>query len=510
MNRIPMVRRRAAARIASATAVAVGAALLAAPGAAEAQTDGIDCAALGDHPSAPGTEAALEIAVACGVEVAVEKATTVYDAYYATPEGQLHQVSTAASAGMLQAQGSADPTLAETDGGLVQTDSQWPFTLSAGGDQPLLRTDAASLLWEGGTPTPVRTGAQASYDELAPGLDLTMETRVSSLGMRFTVQDAEAWESLATGLTLDAVVGAGNELRETLYLAHPSDYYESGTWEQTTRFHLRDDAGAGQSLGLTIEADGTLALAPAEGTIGTAAFPLTVTAQWAYHQLGINEWGSVTSAASDLVVFRGDGGLEEPYFAAAGQEADAVVGPYCDLRTDPECTAPAEAATYWNFWGPIEGDVMPSAPGIPVNLPVAKASFQVDAAEGAECVAPELRTTTLYRLNQNWGTRSMPAGTRPAATGACQDGTAVYDLSGWISSTGGFPGPAFGMVSSTETARFDGSSARLDVYWTFSAYDVNWADCRDSASDPAKWSNSKVPYGGFTAEIWRPDLVDQA
>ncbi|MQM25691.1 FG-GAP repeat domain-containing protein [Glycomyces albidus] len=496
-------------RTAAFTAAAVGAALLAVPGAAAAQTTEIDCGALGERPSAAATEPALEIANACGVEVVIEAVTTDYDTYSATPEGRLRRVSTVPSAEMLQAQGAADPTLTEADGSLVQADSEWDLTLGLGGDAPLLSTPAAGLHWAESTPAPTYSGTEVHYDDLAPGLDLTLDARVSDLGLRFDIADEAAWNALSSGLDLDYwAVAGGGRLQNTLDLAYPVGHPERQTaGEQTTPFYLRDSAGDGQALNLAVGTDGVLSLTPAGGGLGEAAFPLTVTAQWTYRQYGVNEWASVTSAEPDLTLFRGDGGRGEPYFVAAGQNADAVVGPYCDATADPECSAPAQAATYWNFWGGTLGDLLPSSVPAGATVSVAEAEFRVDAAEGAECVAPELLVTRVYRPHLSWTDRPLPTGTRPPAAGACIDGTAVYDLGPW-SLASGFPGPTFGMTASEETARFDGGSARLDLLWDIEAANFTTRSCNTMPTYP-QLRTGTVPYGGFTADLWRPDLVDQ-
>jgi len=505
MNAPPKRPRHALSRTAALTAAALGAALLAAPGAAAAQET--DCTALGERPSAATTEPALEIAVACGVEVVIDAVTTEYDTYSATPEGQIHRVSTVASAEMLQAQGTADPTLVEADGSLVQTASPWDLALGTGGDAPLLSTPAAGLFWTGSTPAPAYSGTVAVYDELAPGLDLTLDARVSALGLRFDVADEAAWNALASGLDLDYWSASGGRLQNTLYLSYPSDHPDREyAGEQTTPFYLRDSAGTGQDLGLAIGSDGILALTPDGGSLGDAAFPLTVTAQWIYQRLGVNEWASVTSAEPDLAVYRGDGGLDEPYFVAAGQDANAVVGAYCDAA-DPECAAPAQAASYWDFSGGILGDILPSSTPAGSALSVAEAEFRVDAAEGAECVAPDLQVTRAYGPHLSWTDRPAPTGTRPAIAGACIDGTAVYDLSSW-SVNGSFPGPTYGMTASSELARFDGDSARLDLLWDIEAASFAGRSCSTTPAYP-QLRTGTVPYGSFTADLWRPDLVDQ-
>ncbi|GAA1675876.1 hypothetical protein GCM10009830_23160 [Glycomyces endophyticus] len=504
----PPLRATAFKRTAVLTAAAVTAALLAAPGTATAQADGVDCTALGESPSAATTEPALEIAVACGVEVLIEAVTTEYDTYSATPEGRIHKVSTAASAEMLQEQGTADPTLTEADGSLVQTASPWDLALGTGGDAPLVSTPAADLFWAGSTPAPAYSGTEVVYDGLAPGLDLTLDARVSALGLRFDVADEAAWNALASGLDLEYWATSGGRLQNTLYLSYPPDRPDRAhTMEQTTPFYLRDSAGMRQDFGLATGSDGMLALTPDGGALGDAVFPLTVTAQWTYQRFGVNEWASVTSAEPDLTLFRGDGGLDEPYFVAAGQDADAIVGTYCDAAADPECAAPAQAASYWDFAGGILGDILPSSAPGGSALSVAEAEFRVDAAEGAECVAPDLEATRAYGPHLSWTDRPVPTGARPAIAGACVDGTAVYDLSSW-SVAGAFVGPTYGMTESDELARFDGDSARLDVLLDIEAATFSSRSCRTAPAYP-QLSTGTVSYGGFTADLWRPDLVDQ-
>ncbi|MEU6248136.1 VCBS repeat-containing protein [Glycomyces sp. NPDC047010] len=483
-------------RTAALTAAAVVAALLAVPAAAAAQTTETDCAALGADPRAAGFEAALEIAVACDVEVRLDWRSSAYDSTFVTPDGRLHVVQTVEPV-QPNLDGPADATLVEADGTLVQANSPAAFSFSGTAvDAALMATRAGGLDWIGDQPEPEVDGATVHYSGLADGLDLDIEARIAAAALRFTVDGPDAWSALSTGLTTTARVYDNG-----LFEAHERETGVPATWEESTPFTVRDAEGAAHTVALTGGVGAALTLGLDQAVVDGAAYPLTVTAEWAYHLYGVNEWGATTSAAPDLSVFRGDAGLDQPYFEAAGQDASAVVGGYCDALADPGCTADSTAAVYWNFWYRYLTGITPQgAPGLTYRQ--SSATFSVDAAAGSECTAPPLQYSEVYRASTTWA-NAPGLNPRPAVAGECLDGTAVYGLD----SVYGHPSPVaatFAMTEAAETARFDGGSARLDVYYTVGdTYTVSANSC--PAADRA---DSTVAYGKFTTDFWRPDLID--
>lgn len=510
MNDAPPPKRHAPKRIAAATAAVVGAALLTYPGAATAQDTGIDCAVLGDDPVADGVTAALELAQTCLVEVRDQSHSGPYETVYVTPEGQLHLVATSGAVQEHPDAGVPDPTLALTSGTLSQTESGTPFTLRYDNpDAPLIATAQSKLKWTGTVPVPSYSGTAAVYDELAPGLDLAVDVGVSSAGLRFTMDGAEAWDALDTGLAVAGLSGNNG----TLYgMVKFDDYTSAQNW--TTPLTVRDAAGTVTPVTVVRNADFTLTLSLPAGALESAQYPLTLSTEWTQRSQGLSEWGAVTSSSPDQHLLRGEGGLDTPYFEAGGESGDAVVGPYCDKATDPECATTAQAASYWTFWLSLLANYRekPSTSYTFKYLP-ASATFRVDAAAGTDCVAPELRRVGYVAPSTRWADRPMGASSVPIA-GACTDGTAVYDVSGQVPGIGESywnDAPVyFGMPANAETARFDGDSARLDVYFDILGYSYYEPDFRLCSDYPPgiPWHDSTPRYGGFRFDAWQADRLD--
>jgi hypothetical protein len=489
MNRIPLLRQRAAARVACATAVAVGAALLAAPGTAIAAIEDVDCTAIGDEPSTTGLEAALETAIACDVEVRIADHSGPYETYFATPDGQVHLEQTVDPVNDNLDLGPADATLIGSDGEFVQANSPVSLAFSGNDTVPLLRGMGGTLDWTGELPAPIISENTAVYEGLAEGLDLAVRAEIAGADLRFAIDGPEAWQELSTGLTFTGARALG-----TLYAAHP----DGNGWDHWTPMTVRDANGAVHTAVPSLSG-GALTLTVDQAVIEGAAYPLTLTTQATVHRYDVNEWGAVTSAFPELNLFRGDAGLDQPYFAAAGQGADALVGAYCDALADAECGTEYEAAVYWNFWaGPTVSALRPSSS---ITFKESRRVFSVDAADPSACVAPVLHSSALYRPSADWTTRPDTAPTKPPVSGACQDGTAAYDLTGVNPATG------LTMQAGEETARFDGGTARVDTYYTISNFTLTKPACSTGTATKLQ-KTSLVTYGDFSVDIWREDLVD--
>ncbi|MBO3734287.1 FG-GAP repeat domain-containing protein [Glycomyces niveus] len=520
MNDTPPTKppRRAFNRAAAAAATFVGAALLTAPGTATAQSD-IDCTALGDNPKAGGIAGAFDAAVKCGVEVRISQRSWPHATVYATPEGQLHLVATADATHEYVNQGHLDPTLSVWDGYLSQEFSYWRFTMPYDQDAALFSTPKVAVDWAGEIPVPTYSGTTAVYDELAPGLDFTADVDEASAGLRFTAADAGAWDALAGNLTANL----HSESSMTFLVAsdgllfisdHSSQQLRFPEW--TTAFTVRDGAGQVASVGLTRdEESGALTFSLPEGFLETAEYPLTLSTQWANRDYAISEWGATTSAAPGLSAYRGEAGLDEPYFQAAGETGTAVVGAYCDDLADPTCAEPHQGGAYWSFgWPQLEAAGLKPIEPLQYSYPVASATFRVDAADASSCVAPDVQLVTGYSPSATWA--DPPAAVdRPADAGACQDGAAVYDVTESVryaddAYASSVP-LSFGMTDSPETARFDGDSGRLDVYFDIRGFRYTGAaqDICSSSLGSAPYQRTATPYyGDFLVETWRPETLD--
>ncbi|MDN3240752.1 FG-GAP repeat domain-containing protein [Glycomyces tritici] len=513
MNEAPpeKPRRRRPARIAAATAAALGATLLAYPGGtATAQTD-INCDALGDNPVEPHARDAVETAIACGVDVRISSRNDPHTTIAATPDGEFHLVATVEPSQQVP----VDTTLEVAGDSLVSAEPIWGARLPHAADANfLLWTGLSKLTWAGGVPTPEYSGSTAVYDELATGLDLTAELGANSAEFRFTVDDEAAWNALSTGLGTGLGMDSGDEqyavVDGTLRLEPSSSTYSEYGSEWSTPFTIRDAEGTVATAGLALEADGSLRLSSPDAE---PAYPLTLSTQWAERAFWLNEWGSVTSAAPDTAVYRGRAGLDDAYFASAG--ADSLVGAYCDTVADPSCTTQFEAEAYWGFQWPMLEHVF-NDHWEELSFPVSSASFTVDAAEGATCTAPELQLTGEYTPAATWNARPEAIGA--AGVGACRDGTAEYDVTAalhdtWGDSYGGTDA-TFAMTDSSPAALFDGGSARLDVYFAAVVfrYDPPTSTCSTTQASPVQQGSSTPRYGGFYTqvmhqEVFVPDLT---
>ncbi|MEV3938498.1 VCBS repeat-containing protein [Glycomyces sp. NPDC049804] len=500
----PAKPRRRHARLAAATATAVGAALLAFPGGPASAQTGIDCDALGDDPAPVRIGPALDIARKCGIEVRIHSSATHHATISVMPSGQLHLLSTVDPVQKYGDLGDPGTALVESSGSLSLDNTGWPVFLQYT-DQtyPLIETKLATLDWIEEAPVPTYTGATAVYDELAPGLDLTVEVGLAVTDIRFTASDADAWGALSTGLRAQGSYGATVEaVDNSLRINRGDDPFDV---EGTTPFLVRDAAGETHQAHVTIGEDGAVTAELLDQTLAEAVFPLTLTTQWANRSREANEWGAVTSASPDVALYGGEAGLDEPYFAAAGQNADAVAGAYCDATAGPEC-AEAQAIAYWNFDASIRHMREPSV-SYEYDFPVTSAIFQIDAAEGSTCVAPDLNFTTEYSTAATWNDR--PTVTGLAASGACQADTAVYDLTGPLSEAWGDYANAepitIGTAETAPTARFDGGSARLDVYFDIAGINTT-ARCSSDPAAPDFYQDAVD--ASVHVEEWREEIYD--
>ncbi|MDA1362223.1 VCBS repeat-containing protein [Glycomyces luteolus] len=508
MNRIPS-RGRLLKRLAALTATAVGAAFLAAPSAQAQTTASVDCDALASPPAPASIAVALETAMTCDVEVRVSSRAFTHSTVYATPEGQLHLVATAGPA-LPAADGTyIDRTLVVKDGTLTHATASSTYLKYTDATDPLLLTGMGMIDWSGDTPVPSYSGAAALYDELAAGLDFAVDFAKDGTELRFTAADADAWTALATGLT--AAPRHSNAALSVADGALHWDVIEGRMARQwSTPFTVRDAAGNVEPVTLALGEGGALTLGLTESALATANYPIELSTQLGISTHVHGTWGAVTSAAPELAVLSGEAGLDQPYFEAAGETGDAVAGPYCDKLVDPTCAAEAQASSYWGFRWPDLQQIS-SSEGHQFHFQAESATFRIDAAEGASCVAPDLDRVDDYSPAVTWADRPTVVG--EAVSGTCADGAAIYDVSAPVGSAWGGPereeAVAFAMTDSAETARFDGASARLDVYIdTVGFYYLQIAGTATVCNLPYGVTTDSTPnYGNFPLRTWRPDLI---
>jgi hypothetical protein len=511
---LPEKPRRIRGRTAAAAAAVLGATLLAYPGGtASAQT--IDCAALGDDPGVINADDAFTAAAECGVEVRILERSGPYSNLYATPEGRVHLIATVDPTQDNREYGAFDPSLVPSYGRLLQAHTVSAFYLQYDdADQPLARTFNLVLDWTGTTPTPEYSGTTATYQGLATGLDLTVDVDASSAKLQFAIADLDAWNALATGLVAKKDSDYLDLRAENGMLTLDDSSSPIGTTDHTTPFIVRDVAGTTTPAHLSRADDGSLTVSVPEDALTEAAFPLTLSTQWAVNHSEVNTWGAVSSAAPEFALYRGEADLDQPYFEAVGESTDAIVGPYCDALADASCSTTATAATYWSFpWADLPGRAAPDH-SYAFTFPVVSATFTIAAGDPGACLAPDLLLAEEYTAAATWDRR--PGVTGAAAGGVCEDGSAVYDVTdvitdSWESIEWG-PGPSvtFAMAEG-ETARFDGGSATLNAY--FHVFGLDYfgpqdSTCNDSPETPTLFGRS-VAYGGFYAEPWPGTPADE-
>ncbi|MCC3764635.1 VCBS repeat-containing protein [Glycomyces sp. TRM65418] len=504
------LRRRGRGRAATATAAVLGATLVACPGGtATAQTD-IDCDALGEDPLASTLATAFASAAACGFEVRIGNRSEPYSTLFVTPTGQLHLEATADPTGSIGDDGTVvDPTLMDFQGSLAQTESPWPFWLyHTDTTQPLFYASGGALEWTGEKPAAAYADTTAVYDELAEGLDLSVEVDAASAELRFSVDSAEAWHALATGLILEESYEAVVENDTLRMYSGPAPDNEE---VRTTPFAALDAAGAFNAVGLQLDGD-ALTLSLSESVLDTAAFPLTVTTQWAYSGYGIGEWGVVSSAAPDLAAYRGIG-AGTSLLEHSGGNGDAGVGPYCDaFAAGTDCATPANAASYWNFYSSLKTNHLRKPDtNYQWSFPIDQATFSIDLAPDENgmftCRTPDLVPVADYGTTVTWS--EQPAATGDPVAARCEDEVVTYDVTepvntAWADATVSSE-VAFGMLESADTARFHGGSARLDVYFDIVGLIANTL-CSTFPADPAAtpFTADRAIY----ARGWGADVID--
>ncbi len=145
--------------------------------------------------------AAIEMAARCGQRVEVLSARTETVQVFANPDGTGLVEQYAQPQRVRTADGNwtaPDPTLvANPDGTFSPRAGALALTVSGGGTGPLVRagrgSDEVSLSWPGGRlPKPVVAGAQATYPEVYPGVDLVVTAAKTGFSEVLVVKDRAA------------------------------------------------------------------------------------------------------------------------------------------------------------------------------------------------------------------------------------------------------------------------------------------------------------------------------
>ncbi|QIY59398.1 LamG domain-containing protein [Streptomyces sp. RPA4-5] len=171
---------------------------------------------------APDEDSALEQAKRTGREVEVTSLRGESADVVATPEGKLQArqylrpVRTRASGGWRD----IDTDLAKTgDGTVAPKAAVVGLTFSGGGDKPLVTLRKAGreleLSWPGTLPAPALDGAQATYPDVLPGVDLRMGAQADGFTQLLIVKSAQAAASSRLAQLRLKLSAAGMDVKET-------------------------------------------------------------------------------------------------------------------------------------------------------------------------------------------------------------------------------------------------------------------------------------------------------
>ncbi|WP_150254388.1 LamG-like jellyroll fold domain-containing protein [Nocardiopsis deserti] len=199
---------------------------------------------------------ALALAAETGERVEIPSLTDEKTQHFANPDGTLTAEISPLPVRVRSEDGwvDVDTTLVAAEDGLVRpraTNTELAF--SGGGDAPMvtlgLGTNSVTLDWEGELPTPTLDGAQATYTDILPDVDLVLTAGVEGFTQVLVVHTPEAAASpelaeleLAldtTGVTmtedehgnLDAL---GDESGQSVFSAQAPVMWDSTGQEQTT------------------------------------------------------------------------------------------------------------------------------------------------------------------------------------------------------------------------------------------------------------------------------------
>ncbi|MGA5631713.1 LamG-like jellyroll fold domain-containing protein [Streptomyces lydicamycinicus] len=220
------VRRRRLHRVLSAgIGGLLTAGLLPAPLGAAAWAAPRPSAAAAAHApdaQAPDEDSALEQAKRTGREVEVTSLRGESADVVATPAGKLQArqylrpVRTRASGSWRD----IDTDLAKTsDGTVAPKAAVVDLTFSGGGDKPLVSLRKAGreleLSWPGTLPAPVLDGAQATYPDVLPGVDLRMGAQADGFTQLLIVKSAQAAASSQLAQLRLKLSAVGMDVKET-------------------------------------------------------------------------------------------------------------------------------------------------------------------------------------------------------------------------------------------------------------------------------------------------------
>ncbi|WP_146174845.1 LamG domain-containing protein [Umezawaea tangerina] len=363
-------------------------------------------------------------------------------------------------------------------------------TLSGGGTGPLLKYGPITLTWPSALPTPVLSGATATYREVLPGVDLELTAEGDGVAHHLVVKTAEAAKNPALakvgmGLRADGVEVTAQDgaLRATdsggnvLYDTPPARMWDAGG-ERTA------------SVGLEV-GDGSLTLVPDQEMLADpkTVYPVTIDPDW--RTADIAGWAKVFSGKPDSKHWWGGGDVDS--YAKVGR-CSGLTG--CTGSNDIGATR-----SFWEFDTSFLRDKR--VIGISLNATILYSPRCADAQHEL-WIANSTFDANLSWNNQPAGTFVGAANAQPAYTGCAGNKGIGWNLGGYYNPSGW---SAYFIKAANENngytdgwRKYDGGATRI-----VAQYNTKPSPATDLTTEPAgvvcKWCGGKAFLTGDSVRL---------
>ncbi|MFS8097278.1 FG-GAP-like repeat-containing protein [Lentzea alba] len=299
-------------------------------------------------------QAATEMAKRCDRKVEITSLRTETAQTFAKPAGGFTTEQSAQPRWSRQADGSwapIDTTLRATGKTIKPAAAALPVEFSAGGDGPAAKLRDGdrelSITWPfGPLPKPVLSGAEATYPEVLPGVDLKLTA--SSLGFSevLVVKNREAAKNpklakvkfgFATkGVTTNANGGgldAKDSAGKVVFSSPAPTMWDSGQENVAHVGVLSKSAVEAKKKRTAImpvsAANGELTVTPDAKLLDEAQYPVMIDPSWSGHVQN-NAWTLVSSKDAGSGFWQGKNNQGQDYLGDTGTYGAAGTGPICD------------------------------------------------------------------------------------------------------------------------------------------------------------------------------------
>lgn len=268
-----------------------------------------------DHPStarhAPAATPEQQ-ARATGHRVLVPELATETGDTYANPDGTHTLEQRAVPYRVRRGSGwvPIDLTLKRAaDGSAAPAAVPTPVTFSGGGSRPMAVFGGAGedvqLTWPGVLPAPVLSGADATYSNVLPGVDLRLTAQPEGFSEVLIVKDRAAAANPALATLRFGLVAHGVTVRSTPSQALVASDAAGRTVFQSSAPQMWD-AGTRRAVGRVAIGPGSLAVTPDRALLTDPAtrFPVSIDPDFT---AGMNGWAEVYAQHPDETYWGGDG-----------------------------------------------------------------------------------------------------------------------------------------------------------------------------------------------------------